>query len=69
MCWLNIDDRFMPFVSLDQTEGRQRERLLKWLEASLFPPSLLEALRRERGGTVRSVDMIEALVKDQPKVQ
>jgi hypothetical protein len=72
MCALNIDDRFVPFVSFEENEEQQRRRLLKWLEANPIPPPLLEALQSERGGTIRCVDMIEELVrvgqtKDKPE--
>jgi hypothetical protein len=59
---LNIDDRFLPFVSFYQTREQQRERLLQWLKADPFPPSLLEALQSERGGTRMCADMIEELM-------
>jgi hypothetical protein len=63
MCLMNIDDRFVPFVSFDENEEQQRKRLLRWLEANPIPPHLLLALQAERGGTTRCVDMIEELVE------
>jgi hypothetical protein len=60
---LNIDDRFVPFVSFGETREQQRERARQWLAASPFPPSLLDELKLERGGTCRCADHIEELVR------
>jgi hypothetical protein len=59
---LNIDDRFLPFVSFGESLEQQRERVMHWMARTPFSPSLRKALQSERGGVSRCADMIEALV-------
>ena len=63
----NIDERFKPFVSIDEDENCQVQRLKQWLthSNSLFPPALREELKLERNGVKICTDLIEE-VKRQP---
>jgi hypothetical protein len=58
---LNIDSRFVPYVSFQEDQDQQKERVMRWLEASPFPPDLYEKLKSERHGTRICADTIEAL--------
>ncbi len=60
---LNIDDRFLPFVSFGEAPARQRERMRRWLASHPFPPDLVERLQHERGGASRCAEYIEALMR------
>jgi hypothetical protein len=60
---LNIDDRFDPFVSIEEDETRQKERLVQWLANDPFTPDLLDELSGERNGVKKSADLIEQILK------
>jgi hypothetical protein len=57
----NIDDRFRPYVSIDEGLPQQRERLATWLRRTPISPALQADLATERGGVSCSADRIEAL--------
>jgi hypothetical protein len=58
---LNIDTRFVPYVSFQEDQDQQKERIMRWLEVSPFPPDLYEKLKSERRGTSICADYAEAL--------
>jgi hypothetical protein len=59
---LNIDHRFWPYVSFQESPKRQVQRVRDWYAQDPFSDELSAALRRERRGTARSADLIEDLV-------
>jgi hypothetical protein len=58
---LNISDRFEPYVSLNDNREDQYHKMNRWLHQSPFPPALREELGNERGGAVRSADLVERI--------
>jgi len=61
-----LDSRFEPYVSLQEPEERQRERLMSWLAASPFPPDLARGLAGERDGAAVCADRIQHLWESPP---
>jgi len=55
----NIDERFGRYVSIDESEHRQRDRLIHWLAETPFSSAMRAALATERGGLRRCADLIE----------
>lgn len=63
---LNISDRFEPYVSLNDNREDQYRKLSQWLHQSPFPPALRWELSNERGGAVRSAELIEHITSRGP---
>ena len=61
MTELNIDSRFVPYVSFAEALDQQLARMNKWMLATPFSEELLARLGRERHGVSYCADRIEQL--------
>jgi hypothetical protein len=57
-----VDDRYKPYVSIDEDMAAQGRRLAGWLAAPPFPPELASRLGAERHGAGRVADLAEELL-------
>jgi len=54
-----VDERFQPYVSIEDSLEDQVKKVRGWLKASPFSAELLTQLDRERNGAAQCVDVIE----------
>lgn len=59
----NIDSRFEPYVSFNETLDRQLERVHSWLEANPIPSELRVRLQTERHGCSHCANRIEQVYR------
>jgi hypothetical protein len=64
---LNVNERFLPYVSLIDNREDQCRKLNHWLQHCPFPPALRHELSNERGGIMRSADLVERVASWGPR--
>jgi hypothetical protein len=61
MTELNVDRRFLPYVSLQEEPEPQRHKLATWLHQNPIPAGLRDELAMERGGITHCANRIESV--------
>lgn len=60
---LNIDSRFVPYVSFNETLDQQRDRVHGWLDENPIPSALRLRLQSERHGCSHCANRIEQVYR------